>query len=147
MKDKIDIPPMEEVIKHNPSISDDNNDKNNEENNEKDLKEDNAKDESDEEVEGGRTGEYEVVPNIPPIPPLPTSGNSVEDEDDDEEQKKRRGRPKTIHAKTACAKSMLVILNKLKKIHSKSLQSEVKELAEDAMTELNHLHEIINKVL
>jgi len=138
MRDKINIPPMEDVIKHN--------DKNDEENNEKSLKEDEAKDESD-EVEGGGTGEYEVVPNIPPIPPLSTRGNSVEDEDDDEEQKKRRGRPKTIPAKTACAKSMLVIFNKLKKIHSKSLQSEVKELAEDAMTELNHLYEIINKVL
>jgi len=139
MRDKINIPPMEDVIKHN--------DKNDEENNEKSLKEDEAKDESD-EVEGGGTGEYEVVPNIPPVPPLMSRGSSVEeDEDEEDEPKSRRGRPKTIPAKTACAKSMLVIFNKLKKIHSKSLQSEVKELAEDAMTELNHLHEIINKVL
>ncbi len=146
MSDKIDIPPMEEVVKHNSVVTDDTDDKDNEENNEKDLEEDEVKEELIEETGGGRMGELGAVPNIPPIPPLPTGGNGVEEEND-EEEKSRRGRPKTIRAKTACAKSMLVILNKLKKIHSKSLQSEVKELAEDAMIELNHLHEIINKVL
>lgn len=138
MSNKIDIPSIEEVVKHNTAVNEDDNvGKNDEEN---------AEDDNVGEDKGEGEGELGAVPNIPPIPPLPTGGDGVEEEND-EEEKSRRGRPKTIHAKTACAKSMLVVLNKLKKIHSKSLQSEVKELAEDAMIELNHLHEIINKVL
>jgi hypothetical protein len=139
MNDKIEIPPMEEVVKHNTAMNEDDNVSKNDE--------ENVDDEGIEEDDGRVEGGFESVPNIPPVPPLSMGGDGVEEDDEDEEQKSRRGRPKTIHAKTACAKSMLVVLNKLKKIHSKSLQCEVKELAEDAMIELNHLHEIINKIL
>ena len=83
------------------------------------------------------------------IPPIPLNGGrtSEVEEDDEEEQKNRRGRPKTIPAKKACAKSMLVILNKLKRIQNVTLQDEVYMLAEDAILELKHLHDIIDEVL
>jgi len=94
-------------------------------------------------IEDNEESENEIgmIPNIPSIPPMAHS------EEDDEDKKSRRGRPKTIHAKTVCAKSMLFILKKLKRIEDKTLQDEVKELAEDAILELKHLHDNIDSVL
>ena len=94
-----------------------------------------------EEGEGGN--EIGILPNIPSIPPMVHSN----DEEEDEDSKNKRGRPKTIPAKTACAKSMLFILKKLKRIQDKTLQDDVKELAEDAILELKHLHDNIDSVL
>ncbi|MCS3900844.1 hypothetical protein [Methanococcus voltae] len=121
---KVNIPPMEEVIKKN--------------------KEPEAIENKFETVEEEPAEPEFNIPNFK-IPPISPKKEVIED--DDEEEKKKRGRPKTVQAKMVCAKSMLLIFQKLRKIQSKTLQDEIKELADDALIELNHLNQTIDKVL
>jgi len=134
-KPKINIPPISAVVKNVKG---------------EESEEDGY--ENVEDLEGDNdVNESSDTPNskfqIPPIPPVGRATTEEGDEDDEEDSPKRRGRPKTIPAKKACAKSMYVILNKLKKIQDITLQDDVYMLAEDAIVELKHLKDIIDEVL